>query len=264
MVARTMTEQQEKRRVDTLDLERSILWQVGSLGKEYVPWVHSPSSRSYRLFDSDFFEFFSKTSWWAIPLVWIPVMFICGVKSLGGVECALAHYRGEDTAKMCSPDALLPKTLMGAAIIGLLNWSFMEYILHRFVFHFNPKDSPLLITIHFFLHGQHHKFPMDKGRLVFPPVAGLGIFMILFNIFNIFSPYYFTLGMMVGFITGYIAYDLTHYYLHHGQPKGTYLLTLKKYHADHHYRDHKAGYGISTVLWDIPFGTLGIVPRSDN
>lgn len=258
-----MTEvKEEARKVDKLNPERSILWQVGSLGSEYSDWVHSPSSRSYRLFDWDFFEFFSKTAWWAIPLVWVPVIFACGVLALGGVECTLAHVRGEDTTTVCPAEGLLPKTLLGAAIIGLLNWSFMEYILHRFVFHFDPKDSALLITIHFFLHGQHHKYPMDKGRLVFPPAAGLAIFGILFKIFDIFSPHHFTLGMMVGFVTGYIAYDLTHYYLHHGQPKGTYLYTLKKYHADHHYRDCKTGYGISTVLWDIPFGTLGVVPKA--
>ena len=43
-------------------------------------------------------------------------------------------------------------------MVGLPVWSFMEYILHRFLFHLEPKnESTFLITLHFFLHGQHHK-----------------------------------------------------------------------------------------------------------
>ena len=43
---------------------------------------------------------------------------------------------------------------------GVLAWSLIEYCLHRFLFHLInhvPTDDPFWITIHFFLHGQHHK-----------------------------------------------------------------------------------------------------------
>lgn len=56
-------------------------------------------------------------------------------------------------------------------LCGLLLWSFIEYCLHRFLFHLInhvPADDPFWITIHFFLHGQHHKV-----RLVFFPVVFL-------------------------------------------------------------------------------------------
>ena len=49
-------------------------------------------------------------------------------------------------------------------VIGMLSWSLAEYLLHGHVFHFVPNpDSPQSVTLHFFLHGQHHKFPRDKG-----------------------------------------------------------------------------------------------------
>jgi sterol desaturase/sphingolipid hydroxylase (fatty acid hydroxylase superfamily) len=44
----------------------------------------------------------------------------------------------------------------------------MEYSFHRFVFHGAPR-SRAGITLHFVLHGCHHKAPMDGLRLVFPP-----------------------------------------------------------------------------------------------
>lgn len=37
-------------------------------------------------------------------------------------------------------------------------WSLLEYLIHRFVFHMKPPASNYyLITLHFLLHGQHHK-----------------------------------------------------------------------------------------------------------
>lgn len=40
----------------------------------------------------------------------------------------------------------------------MILWSLLEYLIHRFVFHMKPPASNYyLITLHFLLHGQHHK-----------------------------------------------------------------------------------------------------------
>jgi len=37
-------------------------------------------------------------------------------------------------------------------------WTFVEYAVHRWLFHLKPPaNSRLLITMHFLFHGQHHK-----------------------------------------------------------------------------------------------------------
>ncbi|KAG5848753.1 hypothetical protein ANANG_G00102770 [Anguilla anguilla] len=55
---------------------------------------------------------------------------------------------------------------------------------------------------------------------------------------------------------GYVVYDLTHYYLHYGCPqKGSYMYKLKAYHVKHHFKHQRAGFGITTSLWDHPFNT---------
>lgn len=46
-----------------------------------------------------------------------------------------------------------------------LRRAFLEYMLHRFLFHSVPS-SYWGITAHFLLHGCHHKLPADHGRLV--------------------------------------------------------------------------------------------------
>lgn len=43
-------------------------------------------------------------------------------------------------------------------LTGIVMWSFLEYSLHRWVFHLQPPaTSSLLITFHFLMHGLHHK-----------------------------------------------------------------------------------------------------------
>jgi len=93
-------------------------------------------------------------------------------------------------------------------VLGILIWTLIEYTLHRFLFHIKTQsywsvlisfefvylveiiklDAPLSLiseafmtsfidthcrgnTIHYLLHGCHHKHPMDGLRLVFPPAA---------------------------------------------------------------------------------------------
>eukprot|EP00042_Codosiga_hollandica_P044709 m.445639 g.445639 ORF g.445639 m.445639 type:complete len:71 (-) comp56856_c0_seq3:154-366(-) len=64
--------------------------------------------------------------------------------------------------------------------LAVFRWTFVEYLLHRFLFHMPVNtDSALSITMHFFLHGQHHKFPMDPDRLVFPPGLTLSVLNVL-------------------------------------------------------------------------------------
>ena len=96
---------------------------------------------------------------------------------------------------------------------------------------------------------------MDRYRLVFPPVLGV----IMYNLFcslysNLFDEFYpaFFAGSMIG----YLAYDMTHYFIHHEVPPFDYYKFLKKYHVLHHYKDPHLGYGVSNHLWDHVFGTV--------
>ena len=58
-----------------------------------------------------------------------------------------------------------------------------------------------------------------------------------------------------GFLAGYLAYDMTHYYLHHGRPTSRFGKWLRELHMRHHFRDDTKGYGISAPYWDFVFRT---------
>jgi 4-hydroxysphinganine ceramide fatty acyl 2-hydroxylase len=93
-------------------------------------------------------------------------------------------------------------------------------------------------------------------RLVMPPPLALAILQPVYWGMRIFMTYHMTVAVLAGGLVGYILYDLTHYYLHHGVPFTQHLRTMKSYHLNHHYKNYHLGYGITTKLWDRVFNTL--------
>ncbi|KOC70085.1 Fatty acid 2-hydroxylase [Habropoda laboriosa] len=228
---------------DLIDWNAPILRQVGSLSNRYWEWMNLPVNRPIRLFESNILEKLSITPWYLVPIVWIP---LCIYFLYSGWLCVTDSYNGNTLFEV-----------LISYILGILIWSILEYVLHRKLFHFKPPaTSKLLISIHFILHGVHHKAPFDDRRLVFPPVPGLLIATLILYIYQaLFSQTMFNF-IGAGTITGYISYDLIHYYLHHGAPKdGTFLYLLKRNHNYHHFLHHELGFGISSKLWDYVFGT---------
>ena len=56
-----------------------------------------------------------------------------------------------------------------------------------------------------------------------------------------------------------ILYDLMHYSLHHSKLPA-YLREMKKYHLAHHYQNFELGFGVTSKLWDLAWGTELIYP----
>lgn len=138
---------------------------------------------------------------------------------------------------------------------GVLFWTLTEYVMHRFVFHFQP-NSELGKKIHFITHGVHHDYPNDSWRLVMPPILSIplssmfyGLFVLVIGNATIIAPFF------AGFISGYLVYDMMHYALHHVQWKNKWFQQLKKHHMVHHFHDPDNGFGVSSALWDNILGT---------
>ena len=132
-----------------------MVFQAHKFGKEYFKWVHSPVVRKLRLFDSDFIEFFSKTKWWMIPIIWFPLIVILQLYSTVRIYQNLGHTF---SSEFYSSEKMVAFLSLGFFLFGIPLWSFAEYILHRYLFHLEPRaDSWFFITLHFLLHGQHHK-----------------------------------------------------------------------------------------------------------
>lgn len=223
-----------------LDLEKPLIMQVlfSNWTREfYIDQIHRPrhyGKGSAKLF-GNFLEPLSLTAWWVVPMVWLPVDFYV-------LYMAATNLPPLVTAIFWT--------------IGFLAWSLIEYCMHRFIFHYDDRlpESNIAFAIHFLLHGVHHYLPMDRMRLVMPPtlmvVIAFPIYKIVFGIL----PFYIACAGWAGGFLGYIMYDLTHYALHHSQLPA-YLMKLKKYHLEHHYKNYKLGYGVTSMFWDRVFGT---------
>jgi sterol desaturase/sphingolipid hydroxylase (fatty acid hydroxylase superfamily) len=145
--------------------------------------------------------------------------------------------------------------LAGVALSGLLVWTLLEYVLHRWVFHFVGQSS-LAQNLQFMIHGLHHDDPNDATRLVMPPfpavVLGVGFYMLFRAVLGpIWSdPFY------AFFIIGYLAYDYTHFSVHHFRPRTRMGKMLKQNHMNHHFKAPDSLWGVSSPIWDYVFGTV--------
>jgi dihydroceramide fatty acyl 2-hydroxylase len=144
--------------------------------------------------------------------------------------------------------------IAGWAALGVLSWTLLEYLLHRWVFHFEPNPaSELQRDASFLIHGIHHDYPWDRDRLVMPPTVTAVIALVVWFGFRWMGPV--EPPWFAGMVAGYVWYDLTHYYLHHAAPTTAAGKWLRRYHLVHHFQTPDRRYGITTPLWDFVFGT---------
>jgi sterol desaturase/sphingolipid hydroxylase (fatty acid hydroxylase superfamily) len=187
------------------------------------------------MFKSDFLESLSKVHW-SIPLfLWLPVIGVFIWISLTNFNLSIASF-------------------LMFFFGGLLFWTFAEYILHRFVFHWKPKGK-IGERIHFIFHGVHHDYPNDEKRLVMPPSMGIPLALLFYLLFKIIMGSANASAFFPGFMIGYLFYDITHFALHHANFKSSFWKKLKQHHMTHHYNDPNRGFGVSSTIWDKIVGT---------
>jgi dihydroceramide fatty acyl 2-hydroxylase len=144
--------------------------------------------------------------------------------------------------------------VVGLMAGGYALWTLFEYWLHRIVFHFEPAEG-IGARMHWIIHGVHHDHPNDPLRLVMPPAVSLPLGAIVFGVLYVIFGARYAPGLGAGFFAGYLAYDMTHYYLHHFRPRGRLGRMLRERHMRHHFQDETCSFGISAPYWDEVFGT---------
>jgi sterol desaturase/sphingolipid hydroxylase (fatty acid hydroxylase superfamily) len=152
----------------------------------------------------------------------------------------------------------IERLALGEALLwmagGYLFWTLTEYWLHRVVFHFEPQDG-LGARLHWMIHGVHHDHPNDPLRLVMPPSASIPLATLFVLLFYVVLGWDVTLVFGAGFLSGYLAYDMLHYHVHHHVPRTAMGRRLRELHMRHHFQDHERGFGVSAPYWDNVFGT---------
>jgi dihydroceramide fatty acyl 2-hydroxylase len=189
-----------------------------------------------RMFESNFFEFFSKVHPAAPFIFWIPIaLYVTG---------SAVH------------DGTTTWTLLAAFFpLGFLTWQVLEYFIHKKVFHWLGV-GPITRRFHDIVHGFHHKYPDDDTRLVMPLAVSIGLASVIAGgLWFIHRPE-LTLPWWVGLVCGYLWYDFLHWSTHHREPLTEWGRRQRAHHMMHHFGDHEANFGISHRWIDRLLGTL--------
>lgn len=186
-----------------------------------------------RLFESDFLEGLTRTNpiWPAV--FWVPVSIASFSYSVwAGVNPLLA---------------------VPLFFGGLLFWTFCEYLLHRFVFHYVPS-SPAVRRFYYLIHQVHHD-SQEYDRLTMPITLALVIAIPILATLSAVLGTPMMWAAFPGVIVGYLGYDYLHFYSHFGKPKNALLKSLRRRHNQHHHAYPDKWFGVSSPLWDYVFRT---------
>src|SRR3954453_23019008 len=185
------------------------------------------------MFESDLLDRLSRVHPAVVPLIFVPAVVI--FFAIGAPDVA-------------------PGATVALVATGWLFWTLMEYWIHRIVFHFEPDSGPGA-RFHWIIHGVHHDHPNDPLRLVMPPSVSIPLAFVFYlgfaAVLGTPEAYLFS----AGFLAGYLAYDMTHFHVHHHSPRTRLGKLLRELHMRHHFQDDTRGFGVSAPFWDYVFRT---------
>jgi 4-hydroxysphinganine ceramide fatty acyl 2-hydroxylase len=139
--------------------------------------------------------------------------------------------------------------------MGIIYWSFLEYAIHRWLYHTNFKNKWVTYFIGSF-HTYHHTDMSDHR------VLNSGFLMVAVVTPLVLTPFYFllpygvVLSMALGLVTYYYCYEWVHYMIHYKEYKSGYMSYIQKYHMFHHDYAPLKNFGNTTHIWDLLLGTM--------
>lgn len=139
---------------------------------------------------------------------------------------------------------------------GYVGWTLFEYWAHRLFFHLRVQ-GPKTARLQFLVHGVHHDFPWDEGRMVIPPGASLVLGVLTYMLFRTCFGASGMYGPLAGFVLGYVLYDELHWYVHSRRPSSRFGKWLRREHFIHHFQRPGTRFGVSCPWLDYLFRTRG-------
>lgn len=187
------------------------------------------------MFENTLIDAFSRTPYQVVPILFVPATVgMLWLSLQGGISWVAS---------------------LGVALMGFVWWTFLEYWAHRTLFHWTPPGR-WGERFHFILHGVHHQWPNDRFRLVFPAALSLSLYALFLGLHALLLGGW-AFAFQAGVGVGYMTYDLTHYYVHHGRAKKGRMRRLRQHHILHHFKSGYTGkFGVSTTFWDRVFRTM--------
>lgn len=145
-------------------------------------------------------------------------------------------------------------TLIFAGFSGVFYWLIVEYLVHRYYFHWTPKNKTLKAMVQSF-HIYHHKHPNDLE------VINTGWFTTYIGIVFHYTIWIFLLGdslflhaYLFSFVISFCFYEYVHYTIHQKHYNSGIISYFQEFHLTHHMKPNK-NYGVVSPVGDILFNT---------
>ncbi len=139
--------------------------------------------------------------------------------------------------------------------VGILYWTLIEYLIHRFIYHTHYKSNLLRYFIGSF-HAYHHENMADRR------VLNAGFLMVYALLPIIISPLFLiTSNLNIVMITGlglmsaHFFYECVHFAIHYKMHTSGYFSYIQKYHFHHHDKAPTKNFGNTSHIWDVLFKT---------
>lgn len=138
-----------------------------------------------------------------------------------------------------------------AALLGVLTWTFLEYVIHRWMGHDRRfRKTPFGVE-----HVRHH----IEGDYFAPTWKKLIIAALVTALLCV--PAVAIAGTAIGvtyvvsLIGFYGVYEMHHRFEHTHAGLGPYGRWARRHHFYHHFVDGRMNHGVTSPLWDLVFGT---------
>jgi cyclopropane-fatty-acyl-phospholipid synthase len=128
--------------------------------------------------------------------------------------------------------------------MGVGLWTLLEYAIHRCVLHGLPPFKSW--------HALHHARP--SAYIAPPTIVTAGLFWVIGYLpLTLLSDTWTASALVLGLVTGYVIYSLTHHAIHHWPISNAWLTQRKTLHFQHHHARGHGHFGVTMAWWDRCF-----------
>jgi len=139
-----------------------------------------------------------------------------------------------------------------AALLGAFLWSFLEYVIHRWLGHDARTRPNPFAAEHVRHHGEGNYFaPSWKKAL-----AAVAVIVLFSGPAVWLAGVSAGLAYVVAFAGAYLGYEVMHRREHTHPGLGAFGRFARRHHFYHHFTNPAFNHGVTSPLWDWVFGTL--------
>src|ERR1051326_1956795 len=138
--------------------------------------------------------------------------------------------------------------LVKSLTAGVVIWTLLEYIFHRFLLHAEFRSATLRAFVNE-SHLNHHAAPRDRDQILVKPMFALVTSGVIYAVLLAISrDLYLASGTMTGIWLGFLYYEAVHYRVHLSLVHSAILNQQRRAHFYHHFSDSQKCYGVTSPV----------------